>query len=422
MTSKYGLRIGGIGGPAIPFSRLPLALFCMACLTLPIQVFRLGDYTLSDLLFILTALVCFLTPREWPSKQTWISVSVMLCLVGGVLVSFEAVNQIHSLQVLVRLLYIWTIWQWSARASLLTHHHVNLAMVFFTVGAALSAAVAIGQLTGLVSIPGSEVVFGRAPGLQSHPNGQGGILAVSVPISLALIWSRNHRVIGVVGFFMGMAGLVACGSVTGMICASLGIMTVLIRNRVSIRNLFIIVVPVALGAIFVFNISTFIPGSASPLTRIADTTGNGEGESTLASRFQTDMFSIDQIVNNPFAGVGLDPDSGGTFDGTTATHNMFLLSWYQGGPLVFLAVVIFVFTCIWLLIRCNAAHSPELKTGIVAGVVASFSMSMTGPILYDRWFWIPFIFALSFSLSRESVRSDGRQGILTGVANVSSLQ
>lgn len=199
-------------------------------------------------------------------------------------------------------------------------------------------------------------------------------------------------------------GLVLCGSVTGMMCASAGLVLVLILSRMSSVLIFGASTVIAGLAAIVLNLNTLVPGATSPLTRLEDTTGNGSGESTLQSRLESDIFALDGIAREPFLGVGLDSASGGTFDGVTLTHNMFLLAWFQGGLMFVLALVTVILFASQQLRSVPRHFAAPTKVGLVASLISALLFSMTGPVLFERWFWLPIILALALKSAYSSAR------------------
>lgn len=368
-------------------------------------VVRFGGTTLSDLCFVGAALLALFSSARKPTPQGWMQVAVAVGLIATLIASIQSLYPAESISVGLRVLYIWTLWQWVARKAIAHPFRIDLAMASFCLGAAISAVAALAQLSIGLVIPGSEVHFGRAQGLQNHANGQGGVLAVAVPMAMALLWRRKYRPIAALCLLASVTGLVLCGSVTGMISAVVGAMLVLIMGRKSFMFVMISAAAIVGLAFLVVNLNYIVPGAPSPLTRLEDTTGNGSGESTLKARLESDLYALGAIAREPFLGVGLDGTSGGTFNGVTLTHNMLLLAWFQGGLLFVVALlVVLLFTACQLKKIPKDEMTGPTRVGLIASFVAAFSFSMTGPVLFERWFWLPVVLGLAMA----SVKDDGQ--------------
>jgi O-antigen ligase len=377
----------------------PLILF--GALTTPMLVFRIAGTTVSDLAFGLgTALVLLSGARPRLRPQPLVILASVLAVIGAPLASLSAVSFSDSLLVGVRLIYVWTIWQYSIRVSADVPERASQLSLFYTIGAALSGFAAIAQTALHVTIPNSQIAFGRYSGLATHVNGQGGALAAGAAIAFALFVMGYRRLLTMVSLILCVVGLVIAGSVTGMIGAAAGILVTLLIRRVRVKIFIWLAIASAVIYFAAANVQKFIPGVASPLDRLKQTTGTtGEygNVGTLALRILTDKFAWSKIKESPFFGVGLDIPSGGTFDGVTQTHNMLLLAWYQGGALMLIAIV---------LVLVEAGRRAVLRenrttiSGVVAiaSVVAVFTCAMTGPLLFDRFFWLPVALALALPM------------------------
>lgn len=395
MISRTGLADGRDSNS----DKFNFALLLLGCLTLPMQVVRVGEITISDVFFAMAAFTILLNPAApKPRPILVMQIASAIAVVGVLWASVNAVDPASSLLVGARVIYIWTVWQWAVRAVVRTPARLELAIAFFVVGASISAVVASLQLLGGVSVPGSIVIYGRASGLQGHPNGQGGVLAVALPLTLGLLLQGRKPFYSGGLLVLQLMGLVICASVTGMLCGLIGVLVVLARQRISAK----LVTLIALGGgallWLLLNLSLFIPGAVSPLVRLLDTTGNGQGESTLGSRLLTDEFAMGEILRNPLFGVGLDAASGATFDGQTLTHNLVLLVWFQGGLLLLTALTLVLLGAVRRLKTLRDPAGPTLGAVVIpAACVGAFSFAMTGPVLYDRWFWFPFLLAFAAS-------------------------
>lgn len=365
----------------------------MGGFTIPMLVFRVGVLTLSDILFIAgSAAVLLSAARNRLKPQPAIQLAAVVGTVAIVAAAINAVDAQESLLVGIRVLYVWTLWQFCVRSAVQSITQLERLGTSFVLGAAVSGVVAIGQVTLGISVPGTEIVFGRVPGLATHVNGQGGALAVASGLAIGLALIGRRRALHYGAFALIVIGLVLAGSITGMLAAAVGAFVAMLCSRFPLSRIFSIGISFSIVWILAANLQILVPGAASPLQRLADTTGQGEGQSTLTLRLLTDQFALSQILEHPLFGVGLDGTSGGTYDGVTQTHNMLLLAWYQGGVLMFIAVVISLVYTIRVISNGQVRQLP-FSVPIAASCVGAFVFSMTGPVLFDRWFWLPFVLA-----------------------------
>ena len=379
-------------------------LLCLfGAVLLPVLVARVGPFTVSDLSFASGALCLALAPRRnSPTRSQGLGVALLLAALGVLACSLGSSSLSGSLLVGLRLLYVFSIWQWCLRAAIDNEGRALALVRAFLVGATLSSLAAVAEIAGHIDIPGTLVVFGRASGLQGHPNGQGGVLAVALPMAIALSLLVKNRAFGLVVSAACVVGLILSGSVTGMIGATAGILVILLTGKRKILKVILLVVAGWLVWLLVNNLDRFFPGAASPLKRLADTTGNGVGDSTLQSRILTDQFAWAHITANPFNGVGLAGTDGATYDGRTLTHNLVLLAWYQGGILVAAAIIASVVIAFIAAVRLSRNRGIGIGLVLLSGVVSAVIFSMTGPVLYDRWFWFPLLIAISLYAREQS--------------------
>ncbi|MFC8682670.1 O-antigen ligase family protein [Microbacterium ureisolvens] len=366
----------------------------------PMLVLRIGGFTVGDVLFFVASGLVLLSTAPRPPRQPAIQVALLLGLIGSALVLAQTPNIAESTMVSIRVLFVWSIWQFAVRKWAEHPQQLSVLVTCFAVGAAASGAVAIGQAYLGLSVPGTEIVHGRVPGLATHVNGQGGALAVATAMTVGLLLARVRARLHLACLVLIVIGLLLSGSVTGMLAAIVGTFVVMIAQKASLGRLFAILGTAALAVLAALNLQTLVPGASSPLDRFLDTTGQSDSEGTLASRVATYIWTWERIVASPLVGVGLDANSGGTFDGQTQVHNMLLLVWFQGGLLLLTAVlVVIAYT-----VSAFAKMPPNtLKAPLLGAFAGALTFAMTGPVLYDRWFWLPFVlaWALPVAIQRD---------------------
>lgn len=369
------------------------------CLTMPAPALRVSILTLSDLCFGVAALAAAMSMarhRLDRIRPAW-TIAAVLALVAATLAHPLAGQEDASLAVAIRLVLIWTVWRWTSVSLLGRTEHVLRCLVLFVVGSAASATIALCQVSLGLTVLGSTAAGAdsRAAGLASHVNQQGGQLAVAFVIAVAL-WSHRafaRPVLGALACAIAI-GLVLSGSVTGMISAAAAVAYLIVREEGVARRIRLVAVVVA-GGYLALEIQQRME-VASPWDRFSDATGGRSATNTLESRLATMRFARDSIESNPWTGVGLDPVSGGTFDGVTLTHNILLLFWYQGGIVLLIALGLAIASA-WRLVFARDLGASVLGSALGAGFVGALVFAFTAPVMIDRYFW--FAAVLAFPLT-----------------------
>lgn len=390
-------------------TRLPTAavvLFLGGCLTLPMLVIKAGPLTLSDTLFIASASVSLVAGvRVKPS--TLIQLAVFGVFASVLTSAWSAVSLFETISVGVRIVYVFTVWLWVSRGIITSVSLAVKALSMFVFGCVISSFAGLGQSAFGLEIPNAQYIFDRSSGLSTHVNGQGGALCVGATVAAAGMLLANglvYRVLCGVAAAVCVMGVVLAGSVTGLIGILVGLIALVALDQFRTRSVLLLITTVLVGQYALSNIDDWLPGVASPLERFLDSTGQGSGESTLEIRLQTDNYAWNKILENPVVGAGLDQMSGVTFDGRTATHNIFLLSWFQGGILL---VLVFAALTLIPLGQC-LRQSDNLKRVLFgSSMISALAFGMTGPVLYERWFWLPFVLFIGLWSRADSTSEQG---------------
>jgi O-antigen ligase len=108
------------------------------------------------------------------------------------------------------------------------------------------------------------------------------------------------------------------------------------------------------------------------------------------------------IVESPFLGHGLDILSSLTYldpnnNTEYPTHNFVLMAWYQGGILFLVGDLICIAEA---LRRMFLGGKPDgTRRVLFGGAVAVLLFAMQAPMMFDRYFWFPFVLAMAYPLS-----------------------
>lgn len=379
--------------PVDGLARLAWVMLWFAVALTPVSILRVGAVAVGDLVFLIAALACLGSRIPRPRPQTAVHLAVALGIVSVAFASSVAKDPSSSLAIGARLIYVWTVLQWTMRTLSSGPSYVRSLGMAFSLGATLSALAGILQVYPGISIPGSIMIHGRSAGLQFHPNGQGATLAIAITILFAfLVFKEVPRLLLVLLLVCCLAGLLTSGSVSGLVAALVGVFFVLVFRRVSVTTLMASSGVVVVGWVLLTHIQQLIPGSVSPFERLSDSTGSGIGESTLAIRLETIRFALDEIARNPLGGVGLDPISGATVDGVTQVHNIVILYWFQGGILMLIALMIILASWVLPALKQSLRGPTAENVMAVSATAAALTVALSGPVIVDRWFWITVLF------------------------------
>jgi O-antigen ligase len=316
-----------------------------------------------------------------------------LFAIGACVSAFSGDATLTSIDVPARFLYLTVVWFWVATVVLRTTRDVRLGVSFWIVSLAVSGGAAIAQLFLGDVIPYTDPAFGRMTGTAQHVNDLGGSTAVALPAAVGLAFygaaGSPTRLLGVASTLLITIGLVLSGSITGLLAAAVGIMVAALLGRRKLS--FGIAALVIVLAIFViWNVST-AEDAASLSERISAVSGQ---TGTVAARFDGFELAGDRIAENPFVGVGFGPDplfSGGEL--SDLIHNAFLNTWYQGGLLSLLGLVLISLSALRAGIEAAVAAENEGERVLAGSLVGSFAVYLAfglgQPTLYVRYGWVP---------------------------------
>jgi O-antigen ligase len=196
-----------------------------------------------------------------------------------------------------------------------------------------------------------------------------------------------------------------------MLTAIAGAVVAMALGGVKAKQVIVIVAVVALA----YGIGTLVQGSngksLNPIQRFTAATGSESGGSnSVGPRVGTWKGSWHGIVNSPILGHGLDLYSGITyvdkFNNTPEeTHDFILMGWYQGG--IFFLVGEFI--CIAEGIRrmfLRGKRDP-FRPVLMAGAVMVFTFAVQAPMLFDRYFWFPFVLATTYPMLKSRADANG---------------
>lgn len=376
-------------------------LFSISAFLVPLTAVRsVAGFTAGDGVLVVATVLCLLSLARPPGRvPVGVALATGLAVLATVALAVSSPAPVVELAVGARLVMVWLVWTWVASVVLRTREHVAAAATAFVLGACLSSVVALGQLAGVDLRPfflaaPDEGVTARFIGLGGHANGQGGCLAVALVLCLAAALARYRRPGALVATVLVSVGLLLTASITGVLTAVVGLVVLLWRSR-SPRAALRGILGVGAVALTLVLLRRVFPAVVTPFDRYESAIGVG-GTSTVGQRAETIRFAWERISHGPFSGIGFG-EGGGTYNGVTQAHNMMVLSWYQGGILLLLAVAIMSVTVVVVGSRARDA----VGNALLAATIAALFFAQTGPSLYDRFVWFPAVLLLAAAASRR---------------------
>jgi O-antigen ligase len=386
---------------------------------LPLLRFKVTHgLNVSDAIFLLGFVFLILArkpPPRAPRTPAWY-VGAFIFLLAGMVASTQADAVPQSVIVVFNAIYVFFILQYLLRQQLGTTLHLQRAVGFFIAGVSLSAAVAILQVTLHIFLPkagsiaaGGGAIGGnaRAVGLSNQPNLAGIVFALGIIMGVGLLlqigW-RRHWYLSICVLVIAMALLLAA-SVSGMGTVIVGLLVLFIARGVPLKTVVTVVLVLAAAYVLVFGVID--RGSKlDPITRIEKTTNSnaGSGGGTLQLRIDTITKAWGEILQKPVTGHGLDQKTLAVFFDKQLyvyypPHNVIALYWYGGGIFMLVGLIIMVGSSFNRLLhgRLRAGKNWDpMRDVVLAACIGVLFFAMQGPELVDRWFWMPFLLALTF--------------------------
>lgn len=395
-------------------------LFLLATLFLSLNFFRPFGLAVSDWLYFGSLSFAFMetftvnrcnAPCWWHNRFLW---TVALILFGAIISTMNlknwgvAILEIFQ-QVFVITLFVSLAWILVRRGKINTIILAFILSGVFTAGVVLVDNLTSSRLGPMLSGTPDIQLWGRFAGTLGHPNKLGYFLALTTLLSMGYLLNIKNSsaalllrllwcsLIAIQGF-----GIYLSGSMT----AYLGLLTGVVflafsSRRIPVRTTRVFGM-VAMGTIlsiwFMLGF-TLIPRGSLPaqgsnfitqaLVRIQS--------STAESRLTTYSQAWNQIVRNPWFGVGYDQISTSSISPEArfldySVHNTLLQIWYVGGLFAFagwLAIYIWVgWMALSLLRRRRQNKLSPLMAGLASAVLAILLMDQFQDAIYQREKWL----------------------------------
>ncbi|WP_187589873.1 O-antigen ligase family protein [Gordonia sp. OPL2] len=278
----------------------------------------------------------------------------------------------------------------------------------FLAGQSASSLAGIAQAAGF-DVLGIETVQGRAAGLSSHPNVLGLMSSIAILVCLTMLLrgapqlgtSFARVALGALTV-VNVGGLLSTGSLSSMMSAGIGVLVTVAVMRDRIKHFVLAVVATAASLWFVAEFTSVFNTFRSPADRYLQVTGQTTADSTWDIRKLTYEYAWQSIKEAPLFGRGLPAEYGGTYDGITLTHNIFLRAWFQGGVLLAIAVGAIIIAIAVAAIRAVVRKQHGGAAGVLVTIAA---FALTSAFFEQPDYWLPAIVAWA----AISVDSNGLQ-------------
>jgi O-antigen ligase len=409
----------------LPDLRLARLLYYSGMALIGQLVFRpIIDFTISDWLFffsfVATSSALILGRSPIPVRlPSLLLAGILIFTIGGLISSFDSETPIHSIGVIVRLLYLTVVWFWLGTVVLRRIEHVRNAIVLWVSSAALSGFGAVIQLVAGDVIPGGHVNWDRMTGFTQHVSDLGGVTSAAfVPalmLTVVLAKTSLRMVLGGSLLILVAAGLLLSGSI-GSVLAALAATALWFGVQPTRASRVVAVLAVAAAA-FAFYSAQNAPDRPSAIQRILrfGSASPDDPNRTLNDRLEIYGVAVKRIEQNPVIGVGLDQVAA-TPKGEEV-HNIVLGTWFSTGLLgligLFLVFLVAARTAWATTLAADSADERALAFALVCAFAAFIVFLMSEPALYTRYGWVSaaLLFALrsvQLRTARSSMRTSDR--------------
>jgi hypothetical protein len=420
--------------PQIPIG-VPLALGWLGMATIGLNTVRIAGYPLSDFIFLAMAGVIVvkllvgdesgMAPARARHSSRYVLLGSIILLTAGVLSSFQSWNPQESLTIVARLGYVTLLWFWMIRAVTDSRRALNVLLSGWRASVLLIAVVTILAEAGSLNI-GIENSEERQTAFSTHPNNLAGFLLVGLPVLLMNLPRRpghtrqRQTVVRLVSVGMVMYAISSTGSMTGFLSAIVAIVvtiaiTLLFPPVESARHHYH-PIAVMLGALVAVAGMGLLVNSDLPVVERFQRLEEGDaGVSTsVDTRERLNAAVLDRFDHWIIVGVGLDKASvnasGITRDvAVTSVHNMYFKVLFEAGLPALIGLMIILGATLragfMLVVNTRGTDLYPVAVAALASIIAALSFAWFGPILFERYFWLPVaIVWCLWALRREELR------------------
>lgn len=415
---------------------LPLALGWLGMATIGLNVVRIAGFPLSDFIFLAMAGVMFLkvlvgdesgmAPARARRSSQYVLIGSVILLTAGVLSSFQSWNPEESLTIVARLAYVTLLWFWMMRAVTDSRRALDVLLSGWRAGVLLIAVVTILAEAGALDI-GIDNPEQRQTAFSTHPNNLAGYLLVGLPVLMMSLPRRpgqTHRrqtVVRLVSVGMVMYAISTTGSMTGFLSAIVAIVvtiaiTMLVPQVGSARHRYHPLAIMAVALVAVAGMGLLVSSDLPVFERFQRLEEGDAGVTSSANhRGRLNAAVMDRFDDWLIVGVGLDHASvnaSGITDDVAVTgsvHNMYLKVLFEAGLPALIGLMIILGATLraafMLVVNTRDTELYPVAVASLAAVVAGFTFAFFGPILFERYFWLPVaVVWCLWALRREELR------------------
>lgn len=429
--SEPGARLdAGVVSPQLGPSRYrrgaALWLSVLGTATVSFNMTRIGGFTVSDLLYLMSAGVViaklivdderFITPRRYRASSQLALAGIVLIVTGGTLSSFGSWTPMASMMVIVRMAWSTLIWFWILR-SVCPDRAAILALVKawrFTILA--SAIIALLGAYGGVHFNSQDFGDGREAALTFHPGELMNFLITGFFLFLIPVFVpslRSTRRFATAWWCLGtaivMLAIFSTGSTSGLVAILVSIIVVLasatFAGRSGLNRRRTPLVPMLTVGAALLGLGVLLT-SDLPITERLSGYADG-GSSNLDESIATRTVVNDAILADfdKYLVVGEGPTffggaaesfvSEGAADGAEYgnIHNMYLKMLHESGlpALVGLWLIIYAVgrQALRLVVATRGTTLYPVSLMFLGAFIAANVSSMFGPVTYARHFWLP---------------------------------
>jgi hypothetical protein len=338
---------------------------------------------------------------------------VLSLVVGGTLSSLLASDRTGSFGGLVRILFVTVALPLLASSTLTREIGLVWAMYVVAVAGAIQGVGAALQLQG-IDVPFlGPLAYGRLSGFSDHVNhlGSAGALAAPIALAAALLTARKP----LISLLLALCSLLCLAAVllSGSVGAALGTIVgagVMGYYWLKFRPGGLPTAGAMVSGIFVIAclliaFSTVGPmlrerldTGVTPMDRLTEVRG---GAGTGSIRLATIRAALDRIYKNPLVGVGFAEKDSVAHSGQQV-HNAPLMIWHTGGVLAMFGYLGVILIAVKTVRRDSGQKRLRIvQAGILGSLAAAFTVSLTQPVLFQRFPWVPVLLAFSSVFARS---------------------
>lgn len=435
LDARARLRRAATGGPALHLAVVGVA-------TLGFNKIRLGPWTVSDLVFLLTMLVvCFkllegrrsdLAPPSMRRTSPAILLGTIVLVVAGTITSLQSFYPVGSILMVVRIVWITLAWFWVLRAVSPNRRTLRSLLLGFRFTILTSCLAAVAGYVGLVSLTPANNE-NREAAFLNHPNELGGLLVIALPfVVLGVLQGRGRRsdsmsrrlaFIGLMAFAM-----TTTGSMTTILSGVVGVATigaVALITRSKGRRRFRSPAPYFIGVLVLAGGLAWAASSDLPVVNRFTDLGEGgtEVSKSIGTRGDINGYVLGNLDDFLVVGVGLDANTTNIVDGeqnASRVHNLYLKLIYEAGIPGLVGLLIILATVVrqgWrLVLNTRGDDLNPVAIALVASLASISFFALFQPLFAQRYYWFPAAFiGVLWALRREEAsEADPQPGLAGG--------